>query len=379
MKLTLERGALLKALNHATSVVEKRTTIPILTHVMLIAEGDTLQLKATDLDIEIVEAVKAEIAAPGGCTVSAEMIYNIVRKLPEGAEITLATDAKNEGRVTLRAGHARFSLAALPADDFPDLGASELPHSFSLPAKSLVKLIEKTRFAISTEETRYYLNGIYLHAIGSGDEGVLRAVATDGHRLAQIDVSLPVGAEGIPGVIVPRKTIGEMLKLIADLDADVGLELSENKIRITTRATDGSPQVILTSKLIDGAFPDYGRVVPQGNNKIMQVLNSDFIRAVDRVSTLSVDKGRAVKLNIAPDSLILSVNNPDSGSAVEELAAVYTDTPLEIGFNSRYLLDIAAEIEGGHIIFILSDPSSPTIVKDEGNDSALYVLMPMRC
>jgi DNA polymerase III subunit beta len=377
MKITIERGHIIKALAHITSVVEKRTTIPILTHVLLIADGDALQLKATDLDIEIVETVKAEIAAPGGCTVSAHMLHDIVRKLRDGAEIEL-TISKDGSRLQLKAGTARFSLAALSRDDFPDLGASELPHSFSLPAKDLVKLIEKTRFAISTEETRYYLNGIYLHAIGSGEDGVLRAVATDGHRLAQIDVSLPVGAEGIPGVIVPRKTIGEMLKLIADLDGDVGLELSQNKIRITTRAADGSPRVILTSKLIDGSFPDYGRVVPAGNDKVMQVMNSDFIRAVDRVSTLSADKGRAVKLNIASDSLILSVNNPDSGSAVEELPAVYTDTPLEIGFNSRYLLDIAAEIEGGHIIFVLSDPSSPTIVKDEGNDAALYVLMPMR-
>jgi DNA polymerase-3 subunit beta len=344
---------------------------------MLIAEGDVLQLKATDLDIEIVETVAAEITAPGGCTVSAHMLHDIVRKLPEGAEITLATDADG-GRLLLSAGHARFSLAALPANDFPDLGASELPHSFSLPAQSLVKLIEKTRFAISTEETRYYLNGIYLHAIGSGEDGLLRAVATDGHRLAQIEVPLPVGAEGIPGVIVPRKTIDQTLKLIADIDGDVRLELSENKIRITTHAPDGSPRVILTSKLIDGAFPDYGRVIPAGNDKVMQVLNSDFIRAVDRVSTLSADKGRAVKLNIAPDSLILSVNNPDSGSAVEELPASYGDEPLEIGFNARYMLDIAAEIEGGHIIFILSDPSSPTIVKDEGNAAALYVLMPMR-
>jgi DNA polymerase-3 subunit beta len=172
--------------------------------------------------------------------------------------------------------------------------------------------------------------------------------------------------------------VAEVLKLIADLDCEVGLELSQNKIRITTSDSGGAPRVILTSKLIDGAFPDYTRVVPQGNNKIMQVLNSDFIRAVDRVSTLSSEKGRAVKLNIDRDSLTLSVNNPDSGSAVVELPAVYTDAPLEIGFNARYMLDIAAEIEGGHIIFVLSDPASPTIVRDEGNDAALYVIMPMR-
>lgn len=376
MRLTIERGALLKALNHVTSVVEKRTTIPILSHVLLLAAGDELQLKATDLDIEIIETVKAETAAPGGVTVSAHMLYDIVRKLPEGAEIGLATGG-GDGRLLLSAGHARFSLAALPANDFPDLGASVMTHNFDIRAKDLVKLIEKTRFAISTEETRYYLNGIYLHAISSGDEGILRAVATDGHRLAQMDATLPSGAKGMPGVIVPRKTVAEVLKLIGDIEGEVGIELSPSKIRVTTGAVN-APHVILTSKLIDGAFPDYSRVIPAGNDRVMQVLNSDFIRAVDRVSTLSAEKGRAVKFNISPDNLILSVNNPDSGSAVEELPASYSDAPLEIGFNARYLLDIAAEIEGGHILFILSDPSSPTIVKDEGNGAALYVLMPMR-
>jgi DNA polymerase-3 subunit beta len=376
MRLTIERGALLKALNHVTSVVEKRTTIPILAHVLLRVEGDELQLKATDLDIEIIETVKVESIAPGGATVSAHMLYDIVRKLPEGAEVGLATGS-DEGRLLLSAGHARFSLAALPASDFPDLGASPMTHSFDLRAKDLIKLIEKTRFAISTEETRYYLNGIYFHAIGSGEDGVLRAVATDGHRLAQMETPLPPGAEGMPGIIVPRKTVTELLKLVADVEDNIGLELSTSKIRVTIGAP-GAPHVVFTSKLIDGAFPDYGRVIPSGNDKMMQVMNSDFIRAVDRVSTLSAEKGRAVKLNISPDNLVLSVNNPDSGSAVEELPAAYSAVPLEIGFNARYLLDIAGEIEGGHIIFLLSDPSSPTIVKDEGDGAALYVLMPMR-
>lgn len=369
MKFTIERAALLKALNHVTSVVEKRTTIPILTHVLLRAEEDELQLKATDLDIEIVETVKAETTAPGGATVSAHMLYDIVRKLPEGATIGLSND--DEGRLLLSAGRSRFSLPSLPAAEFPDLGAIPMDHTFELLAKDLVKLIEKTRFAISTEETRYYLNGIYLHAVGDK----LRAVATDGHRLAQMDVPLPAGAEGMPGVIVPSKTVAEVLKLIADIKGEVGVELSPNKIRITTGT---APRVVLTSKLIDGAFPDYTRVVPAGNDKILQVMNSDFIRAVDRVSTILSEKGRAVKLSISSDNLVLSVNNPDSGSATEELPASYAADPLEIGFNARYVMDIAAEIEGGHIIFLFSDPGSPAIVKDDGNDAALFVLMPMR-
>jgi DNA polymerase III subunit beta len=376
MRLTIERSTLLKALNHVASVVEKRTTIPILTHVLLHAEDDQLQLKATDLDIEIVETVKAETTARGGATVSAHMLYDIVRKLPEGAEIGLASGA-DEGRLLLTTGHARFSLAALPASDFPDLGASPMTHGFDMRAKDLAKLIEKTRFAISTEETRYYLNGIFLHSVGDGEQGVLRAVATDGHRLAQVDSPLPPGAEGMPGVIVPRKTVAEVLKLIGDLDGDVRVELSPNKIRLTIEPSGGK-SVLFTSKLIDGSFPEYGRVIPSGNDKVMQVMNADFVRAVDRVSTLSSDKGRAVKLNISLDNLVLSVNNPESGSAVEELPASYAAEPLEIGFNARYLLDVAAEIEGGHIIFLLSDPSSPTIVRDEGNAAALYVLMPMR-
>jgi DNA polymerase-3 subunit beta len=374
MKTIVERSNLIKALNHVTSVVEKRTTIPILTHVQIIAKNGDLTLKATDLDIEIIETVRAKTQTPGGCTVSAHMLYDIVRKLPDGSEVELSVSSKDDNRLLLKSGRSNISLAALSANDFPDLGASEFSHSFDIIASNVAKMIEKTRFAISTEETRYYLNGIYLHAIGSGDDGLLRVVATDGHRLAKIDVPLPSGAEGMPGIIVPRKTVAEITKLVSDIKSgEVRMEISNSKIRITTG------DVVFTSKLIDGSYPDYNRVIPSGNNKIMNIANSNFIRAVDRVSTLSADKGRAVKLNIARDSLVLSVNNPDSGSAGEELIAEYDDTPIEIGFNARYVLDIASVIEGSNITFILDDNSSPTIVKDSGNESVLYVIMPMRC
>jgi DNA polymerase-3 subunit beta len=371
MRLLIEKSALLKALQHVTSVVERRNTIPILANVSLRAEGDILHLKATDLDIEVTEVAKAETAAPGGTTVPAHTLHDIVRKLPEGAQIELAGKGE-EGRLAITAGSSRFLLACLPADDFPDLGLDGMSHNFEMSARDLARLIDKTRFAVSTDETRYYLNGIYLHAIEADGGWHLRSVATDGHRLARMDVGLPDGGMGMPGIILPRKTVQELAKLLADHAETVAVNLSANKIRFTVG------NVVLTSKLIDGTFPDYQRVVPQGNDKIMRVDNAVFISAVDRVSTLSSEKGRAVKLNISDDRLVLSVNNPESGSATEELGVDYHGEPLEIGFNARYLLDISAQFEGDRAVFRLSDPSAPTVLQDEKDSSALYVLMPMR-
>ncbi len=371
MRLTIEKPALSKALGHGASVVERRNTIPILSNVLLSVSNNELKLTATDLDMELVETVPARANGEGATTVPAHMFYDIVRKLPEGSEIELLRDGE-QGRLTITAGPAQFSLQTLPADDFPALSVDDLGHSFQISAGDLKRLIEKTRFAISTEETRYYLNGIYLHATESSGKAALRAVATDGHRLAQVELPLPSGAKGMPGVIVPRKTVLELAKLVEDADGEVRIELSPSKIRVTTN------RVVLTSKLIDGTFPDYERVIPQGNDKKMEVDNTAFAQAVDRVSTLSSDKGRAVKLTITDGKLTLSVNNPDSGSATEELAVEYGFDPLEIGFNARYLLDISGQLESGTAEFQLADPGSPTMVRDGKDASALYVLMPMR-
>ncbi|MGB0084757.1 MAG: DNA polymerase III subunit beta [Rhodomicrobiaceae bacterium] len=371
MRLLIEKSALLKALQHVTSVVERRNTIPILANVSLRAESDSLHLKATDLDIEVTETAKAETMAAGGTTVPAHTLHDIVRKLPEGAQIELAGKG-DEGRLAITSGTSRFLLACLPADDFPDLGLDGMSHRFELASRDMARLIEKTRFAVSTDETRYYLNGIYLHANETPDGWRLRSVATDGHRLARMDVALPDGGNGMPGIILPRKTVQELAKLLADHTDAVSVNLSANKIRFT------AGNVVLTSKLIDGTFPDYQRVIPQNNDKIMQVENTSFIAAVDRVSTLSSEKGRAVKLNIGNGKLVLSVNNPESGSATEEIDMDYGGEPLEIGFNARYLLDIASQIEGERVVFKLSDPSAPTLIEDENDTSALYVLMPMR-
>ncbi|EAQ36959.1 DNA polymerase III subunit beta [Nitrobacter sp. Nb-311A] len=371
MKVTVERAQLLKSLSHVHRVVERRNTIPILGNVLVRAENAKLSLKATDLDLEVTETLSAETGTIGSTSVPAHMFYDIVRKLPEGAQILLEGDG-DRSVLAIRAGRSRFTLQTLPENDFPDLAAGEMTHAFTLAAADLKRLIDRTQFAISTEETRYYLNGIYLHGAGNAKSATLRGVATDGHRLAQLDLALPKGAEGMPGVIIPRKTVGEVQRLIEDSEAEIGIELSQGKIRFTIG------NVVLTSKLIDGTFPDYGRVIPQNNDKELVVDKKDFEAAVDRVSTISSERGRAVKLALSAGKLVLSVTNPDSGSATEELEVEYASDALDIGFNSRYLLDIAAQIEGEAAVLKLADPGSPTLVHDRDSRGALYVLMPMR-
>jgi DNA polymerase-3 subunit beta len=371
MKLTIERAALLRSLGHVQSVVERRNTIPILSNVLLRAENDRLSLSATDMDLEIVETVPAGVARTGVTTAPAHTLYDIVRKLREGAQIELEASG-DKGSMTLRSGRSTFTLSCLPPEDYPLMAAGELPHNFTLTGGELKTLIDRTRFAISTEETRYYLNGIYLHQTRSNEMPVLRAVATDGHRLARVEMVLPDGAGGMPGVIVPRKTVMELRKLLDETDKDVQLALSDTKIRFALG------DAVLVSKLIDGTFPDYDRVIPQSNDKVLEVSCKEFAEAVDRVSTISTEKSRAVKLTIERGNLTLSAISPENGTATEEIEVRYGATPLEIGFNSRYLLDITEQIEGEGAQFSMADAASPTIVRDSADGSALYVLMPMR-
>jgi DNA polymerase III subunit beta len=371
MKLTIERSALLRALGHVQSVVERRNTIPILSNVLLRAEDGKLALSATDMDIEMVATVPTQAVRKGATTVPAHTLYDIVRKLREGAQVEL--DALGDkGSLTLRSGRSVFTLACLPPEDYPMMAGGDLAHNFLLSAADLKRLIDRTRFAISTEETRYYLNGIYLHAATNNALAMLRAVATDGHRLARMEVPLPEGASGMPGVIVPRKTVIELRKLLDEMEQDVTIALSDTKIRFSFGAT------VLTSKLIDGTFPDYDRVIPTANDRILEVECKPFAEAVDRVSTISTEKSRAVKLALEQGSLTLSATSPENGTASEELEVSYAAQPLEIGFNARYLLDITEQIEGEGARFAMADAASPTLVRDTADASALYVLMPMR-
>jgi len=371
MKVTLERAALLKSLGHVHRVVERRTTIPVLSNVLLRADEQSLGLKATDLDLEVTEELPADVGQAGATTLPAHILYDIVRKLPDGSQVTLETTGE-QGQLTLKSGRSRFSLQSLPESDFPDLAAGEFPHSFTLAAADLKKLIEKTQFAISHEETRYYLNGIFMHTTEVEGAQMLRAVATDGHRLARVEVAAPAGSVGMPGVIVPRKAVSEILKLIEDITAEITIEISVTKARFTFG------KVVLISKLIDGTFPDYMRVIPSGNDKRLIVDRAPFAAAVDRVSTISSERGRAVKLALADGKLTLSVTNPDSGSAIEELEVDYDAAPIDIGFNARYLLDITEQLDSDTALFKLADPGSPTLVLDRDGAAALYVLMPMR-
>jgi DNA polymerase III subunit beta len=372
MKITVERGAFLKALSHVQSVVERRNTIPILSNVLIDAGKGRLKLTATDLDIEIVEAIPADVLRNGSATAPAHMLYDIVRKLPDGAQVQAELMTAEGGRLAVSAGSVRFELACLPKEDFPQMTAGALPHKFRMEVETLRRLIDKTRFAISTEETRFYLNGIYLHAVKSDKKAVLRAAATDGHRLAQFELKQPEGSADIPGVIVPRKTITELRRLLDDAEGAIDVSLSDTKIQFIS---DG---VELTSKLIDGTFPDYQRVIPAANDKALVLDSKEFAQAVDRVSTISADKTRAVKLSLSKDKLTLTVVNPDSGTATEELGATYNSGALEIGFNARYLLDITGQIEGKEVRFLLSDAGSPTLIEDTDDNGTLYVLMPMR-
>ena len=372
MKISIERGALLRAVARAQSVVERRNTIPILANVLIEAEGDEVQFRATDLDIEVVDKAPAKVERAGATTVNAVVFHEIVRKLPDGALVNLTDDGVT-GRLTVEAGRSNFALATLPRQDFPVMANAEYSANFKAPAPVLRRLFDKSKFAISTEETRYYLNGVYMHVADAEDGRVLRCVATDGHRLARIDADLPEGAAEMPGVIVPRKTVGELRKLLdEDDDLAIAVSVSETKVRFAT------PDLTLTSKVIDGTFPDYTRVIPQGNTKKMEVDASDFARAVDRVATVSSERSRAVKLALDEDRLILSVNAPDSGAAEEELAVAYGDERLEIGFNAKYLLEIASQVDRENAVFMFNSSGDPTLMR-EGNDlSAVYVVMPMR-
>ncbi|PHR56925.1 MAG: DNA polymerase III subunit beta [Robiginitomaculum sp.] len=370
MKFTIERANLLKALNHVTSVVERRNTIPILSNILLSVTADAVSFAATDLDIEIVETVSADVRTEGVATLPAHTFYEIVRKLPDGAEVTLEANTE-DGQIIIHAGRARFSLPTLPEDEFPALSADGLTHSFEMDASELARLIDKTRFAVSSEETRYYLNGVHLHAT-EGDDAVIRAVATDGHQLALCESAMPEGAAGMPAIIIPRKTIGEVRKLIDDMADAVQVQVSDAKIRFTAGSA------ILTSKLIDGSFPDYQRVIPKDNENKLELENRTFAASVDRVSTVSVEKSRSVKMVLEADMLTLRVSNPESGQGTEEIPVSYGGEPMEIGFNAKYLLNVLSQIDGQDVIFRLSNANSPILIEDSGDEHALYVLMPLR-
>lgn len=371
MKINIERATLLKAMSQAQSVVERRNTIPILANVLIEAQDDTVSFRATDLDIEVVYKITGMVERAGATTVDAHTLHDIARKLPDGAMIALSDDGL--GRVEIVAGRSNFSLATLPREDFPIMASSEYSCNFAIDASVLRRLIDKSEFAISTEETRYYLNGVYMHAVKDDAGASLRCVATDGHRLACVDAPLPEAAEDLPGVIVPRKTIGEISKLLEDDETQIAISVSETKIRFATA------MIALTSKVIDGSYPDYTRVIPKGNERRMEVDADELAKAVDRVSTVSSDRSNAIKLLLEADKLTLSVNAPDHGAAQEELVVAYSDeAPFEIGFNAKYLQEVAKQVERENAVFLFNSTSDAALVREGNDETAIYVIMPVR-
>lgn len=371
VKLTIERSTLLKSLGHVQSVVERRNTIPILSNVRLQARDGVLALNATDMDLEVVKSIPASVERDGATTAPAHTLFEIVKKLPDGCQVEMSWDSERN-QMTLRSGRSRFSLSCLPVEEFPTMEEGGYSHTFAVSSNDMQSLVDRTRFAISTEETRYYLNGIYLHTAVVDGTPALRAVATDGHRLAKAEIALPEGAADMPGVIVPRKTVSELRKLMEEGNADVSVSLSTSRIRFVLGSA------VLTSKLIEGTYPDYEQVIPHNNDLHLEVDKKLFSDAVDRVSTVSGDKHRTIKVRIEDGSLTLSASNAEAGNAQEEVECIYSAQPLEIGFNSRYLLDIMSQIEGSAARLSMADTASPAIIRESADDTAVYVLMPVR-
>ena len=371
MKLVVERSALMKTLAHAYSVVERRSTIPVLSNIRLEAEDRSLKVTATDMDLEVVQHLPAEVSVPGTTTAPAHLFHDICRKLPDGSEVAL--DRKEEtGRLLVLCGSIEFEFAILPPEDFPLMTATPYSHSFSLPAADMRRLLDRSRFAALVEGARMHLQGIFFHAT-TGEKGeVLRAVATDGHRLARVDSDQPAGADGMPEIIVPNKTISVLRGLIDEADEDISVDVADRKVSFRFGA------ITMTSKLLDGTFPNYQMVIPDNNDRILEAPTNIFVNAADRMSVISRDKGRPIKLAIESDHVVLSASNLEGVTGEEKLAVSYEGPPMVIGFNSRYISEMAQHFDGDVLHILMAEESSPAIIRDAGDDRTLYVLMPLR-
>ncbi|MGB1361325.1 MAG: DNA polymerase III subunit beta [Alphaproteobacteria bacterium] len=365
MKFNIEKGNFSRALGSAQSVVERRNTIPILNNVVLEAKGSTLSITGTDMDIVIVDTTEIQCESEGSISTPAGPLFDIVKQSPEGAQISVEL---NGDKLIVTAGRSKFDLPTLSTDEFPTITGGEMPHSFKVGANELNEMINNTSFAISNEETRYYLNGIFLQEA----DGQLVAVATDGHRLAKSETAAPEGAKGMPEVIIPKKAINELNKMLEQTDSEVEIKLSDSKIKFQVNSA------VITTKLVDGTFPDYKRVIPSGNPEVFKINCDVFSEAVRRVSILSDSKMCPIKVNIKNGTLKFFASHPQLGTATDEMEVDYSGAELEIGFNARYLTDIASQIKNGEAIFELKDGSSPSVIKNAENESVLYVLMPMR-
>ncbi|MDR0967614.1 MAG: DNA polymerase III subunit beta [Rickettsiales bacterium] len=371
MEFSVFRQVLIKALGHMQSIVEKRATLPILMNVKIDVSSD-LVLSATNVDLELVERVVADITLPGRITVPVQMLYDIARKLPDDAELKFK---QNGDQLVVSSGRAVFRLPTLPAENFPMMANANLTTSFSMTTGDLAHLINQTKFAIPTDDIRYHLGGIYFHISDEGKTKMLTAVATDSQRLALCEIAAPSGSDAMPSVILPRRVIGELSKLLEDASVDdVMVELSDTKARFTVGSAT------LTSKLVDAQYPNYRVVIPKGNDKIATIDRKQFIAAVDLVSIASADKTKSVRMEFSMNKLVVNASSPDAGTATQEMDIEYNgDETFTIAFNVKFLLDIANQIEGDKFQIEMQDALSPTILKSrEKKPDALFVLMPIR-
>jgi DNA polymerase-3 subunit beta len=370
MQFNINRDQLLKSLNFVQGVVEKKNTLPILSNVLLNIKENKLEIIATDLDIVFYDEIEnLKIIEAGNTTTSANVLFDILRKIPQGAEINFTL--KSENKLSLKTKNSDFNLLCLPATNFPTFDNNFNTDEIKIDKKKFLSLLNKTKISISNDDTRHYLNGIYLHATVSEKNTFLTGVATDSHRLSSSSIQLDK-LNNFSSIIIPRKTVFTLCSLLDDSDESFSIQISDNKIKFILG------KIVLISKVIDGKFPDYQKVVPKDNSKILTVLSDDFINSVERVASVSLDRKEGVKLELTKDQLKLSVNSTNSGDGNEVVSAKYTGENLTIGFNSKYLIDIASEVEDKNLTFSLKDSTSPVLVLDNSDKNSFYVIMPMK-
>jgi DNA polymerase-3 subunit beta len=364
MKFSAPREAILKPLQTVVGVVERRQTMPILSNVLLAVDGSRLRVTATDLEVEMVADAEVEVESGGEVTVPGRKLHEICRALPEGVAVEVALSSE---RLTVKAGRSRFTLSTLRAADFPTVEEIAAKQTLTVTRKDLRGLIDKTHFSMAQQDVRYYLNGLLLET----DRKKLRAVATDGHRLALSEIDLDAPAARDEQVIVPRKGVLELNRLLEG-DGSVSIALGTNHIRVQI---DG---IRLTSKLIDGRFPEYARVIPNQPRNIITASQSLLREALQRTAILSNEKYRGVRLELSANSVVLQANNPEQEEAVETLEVEYSGEPMEIGFNVNYLLDALAAVESEQVELGVSDANSSCLIREPGVDKTKFVVMPMR-
>ncbi len=370
MQFNINRDTLLKSLNFVQGVVEKKNTLPILSNVLLNLKNKKLEIVATDLDIVFYDEISdLNVVEEGSTTTSANVLFDILRKIPANSNINFTL--KNENKLSLKAENSDFNLLCLPTSNFPTFDDKFESEKIELDKKNFLSLLNKTKISISNDDTRHYLNGIYLHATESNSNNFLTGVATDSHRLSSSSINL-VNIKNFSSIIIPKKTVFQLCTLLADINDKFFVQTSSNKIKFSLG------KINLISKVIDGKFPDYQKVVPKDNSKTLIVSSSDFISSVERVTSVSLDRKEGVKLELSPNKLKLSVNSTNSGDGNEEISAKYNGDSLSIGFNSKYLIDIATEIEDKNLTFNLKDSTSPVLVLDNSDKNSFYVIMPMK-